>query len=88
MCVVLCSDTDSYTAPCIFSTTAKDRFTDEEKRALDRAQTYLYQEMRQAAEAHRQVCKHSVAQSNALFCFVTSIHFDTLQNVDQNNRVE
>lgn len=34
--------------------TAKDRFTDEEKRALDRANTYIYQEIRQAAEAHRQ----------------------------------
>ncbi|XP_071170631.1 methionine aminopeptidase 2-like [Mytilus edulis] len=34
--------------------TAKDRFTDEEKRALDRANTYIYQEVRQAAEAHRQ----------------------------------
>ena len=34
---------------------AKDRFTDEEKRALDRSQTYLYNEVRQAAEAHRQV---------------------------------
>lgn len=38
--------------------TAKDRFTDEEKRALDRAQTYLYQEMRQASEAHRQTRKY------------------------------
>nr|KAG5686346.1 hypothetical protein BaRGS_008360 [Batillaria attramentaria] len=38
--------------------TAKDRSTDEEKRALDRAQTYLYQEMRQAAEAHRQTRKY------------------------------
>jgi methionyl aminopeptidase len=38
----------------LLSLMAKDRSTDEEKRALDRAQTYLYQEMRQAAEAHRQ----------------------------------
>jgi len=38
-----------------YSQTAKDRFTDEEKRALDRANTYIYQEIRQAAEAHRQV---------------------------------
>nr|KAG5691463.1 hypothetical protein BaRGS_017306 [Batillaria attramentaria] len=38
--------------------TAKDRSTDEEKRALDRAQTYLYQEMRQASEAHRQTRKY------------------------------
>lgn len=34
--------------------TAKDRFTDEEKRALDRANNYIYQEVRLAAEAHRQ----------------------------------
>ena len=29
--------------------------TNEEKRALDRANNYIYQEVRQAAEAHRQV---------------------------------
>ncbi|XP_060567724.1 methionine aminopeptidase 2-like, partial [Ruditapes philippinarum] len=34
--------------------TAKDRFSSEEKRALDRANTDLYQEVRLAAEAHRQ----------------------------------
>jgi len=34
--------------------TAKDRFTSEEKRALDRINTDIYQELRQAAEAHRQ----------------------------------
>ncbi|KAL4226349.1 Methionine aminopeptidase 2 [Mactra antiquata] len=34
--------------------TAKDRFTSEEKRALDRANTYLYEEVRLASEAHRQ----------------------------------
>ena len=38
-----------------FSQTAKDRFTSEEARAMDRANTYLYHEVRQAAEAHRQV---------------------------------
>lgn len=36
--------------------TAKDRFSSEEKRALDRMQQDIYQEIRQAAEAHRQVC--------------------------------
>uniref|UniRef100_A0A2M4A6I7 Methionine aminopeptidase 2 n=1 Tax=Anopheles triannulatus TaxID=58253 RepID=A0A2M4A6I7_9DIPT len=36
------------------STTAKDRFTSEEKRALDRMQLDIYNELRQAAEAHRQ----------------------------------
>lgn len=35
--------------------TAKDRFTSEEKRALDRLQQDIYQEIRLAAEAHRQV---------------------------------
>ncbi|XP_046546235.1 methionine aminopeptidase 2-like [Haliotis rubra] len=34
--------------------TAKDRFSSEEKKALDQAHTSLYQEVRQAAEAHRQ----------------------------------
>lgn len=40
------------------STTAKDRMTNEEKRALDRANNYIYQEVRQAAEAHRQTRKY------------------------------
>uniref|UniRef100_A0A8W8M0U6 Methionine aminopeptidase 2 n=1 Tax=Magallana gigas TaxID=29159 RepID=A0A8W8M0U6_MAGGI len=39
-------------------TTAKDRMTNEEKRALDRANNYIYQEVRQAAEAHRQTRKY------------------------------
>lgn len=43
------------TQPSYCSQTAKDRFTSEEKRALDRANNYLYQEVRQASEAHRQV---------------------------------
>lgn len=33
---------------------AKDRFTSEEKRALDRLHTDIYNELRLAAEAHRQ----------------------------------
>lgn len=33
---------------------AKDRFTSEEKRALDRLHTDIYKELRLAAEAHRQ----------------------------------
>ena len=37
-------------------TTAKDRFTSEEKKALDRSQMDIYNEVRCAAEAHRQVC--------------------------------
>lgn len=37
--------------------TAKDRFSSEEKRALDRMHNYIYQEIRQAAEAHRQVIR-------------------------------
>lgn len=35
--------------------TAKDRFTNEEKRALDRLHNDIYNEARLAAEAHRQV---------------------------------
>jgi hypothetical protein len=38
------------------SRTAKNRFTNEEKRALDRLQNDIYNEVRLAAEAHRQVC--------------------------------
>ncbi len=37
---------------------AKDRFGSEEKRALDRLQLDLYNEVRRAAEAHRQTRKH------------------------------
>lgn len=35
--------------------TAKNRFTSEEKRALDRMHNDIYNEVRLAAEAHRQV---------------------------------
>ncbi|XP_043267627.1 methionine aminopeptidase 2 isoform X2 [Venturia canescens] len=38
--------------------TAKDRFSSEEARALDRSQNDIYMEARQAAEAHRQTRKH------------------------------
>ncbi|BET00320.1 Methionine aminopeptidase [Nesidiocoris tenuis] len=38
--------------------TAKDRFTNEEKRALDRLHNDIYNEARQAAEAHRQTRQH------------------------------
>lgn len=38
--------------------TAKDRFSSEEKRALDRLHQDIYQEIRQAAEVHRQVNKN------------------------------
>ncbi|KAJ1526985.1 hypothetical protein ONE63_008530 [Megalurothrips usitatus] len=38
--------------------TAKDRFTSEEKRALDRAENDIYNEVRLAAEAHRQTRRH------------------------------
>lgn len=38
--------------------TAKDRFSSEEKRALDRMHNDIYQEIRHAAEAHRQTRKH------------------------------
>lgn len=38
--------------------TAKDRFTSEEKKALDRMHNDIYNEVRLAAEAHRQTRKH------------------------------
>jgi methionyl aminopeptidase len=38
------------------SRTAANRFTSEEKRALDRLHNDIYNEVRHAAEAHRQVC--------------------------------
>jgi methionyl aminopeptidase len=38
------------------SRTAINRFTSEEKRALDRLHNDIYNEVRHAAEAHRQVC--------------------------------
>ena len=38
--------------------TAKQRVTSEEKRALERAQADIYHDIRQAAEAHRQVRKY------------------------------
>ncbi|XP_017890011.1 methionine aminopeptidase 2 [Ceratina calcarata] len=38
--------------------TAKERFTSAEARALDRMQNDMYNEARQAAEAHRQTRKH------------------------------
>ncbi|KAK9679923.1 Metallopeptidase family M24 [Popillia japonica] len=38
--------------------TAKDRFTNEEKRALDRMQKDIYNEVRLAAEAHRQTRRY------------------------------
>lgn len=39
----------------LFRTWAKDRFTSEEAKGLDRMHTDLYKEARLAAEAHRQV---------------------------------
>ena len=38
--------------------TAKDRFTSEEKKAIDAAHNDIYNELRCAAEAHRQTRKH------------------------------
>ncbi|KAB0795607.1 hypothetical protein PPYR_12446 [Photinus pyralis] len=45
-------------APSKDDRTAKDRFTSEEKRALDRMQNDTYNEVRLAAEAHRQTRQH------------------------------
>lgn len=39
---------------------ARDRFSSEEKRAIDRLHNDIYNEVRQAAEAHRQVCSQSI----------------------------
>lgn len=40
--------------------TASNRFTTEEKKALDRMHNDIYNEVRLAAEAHRQVSKHTL----------------------------
>lgn len=45
-------------APGIDDRTAKDRFSSEEARALDRMHNDIYNEARQAAEAHRRTRKH------------------------------
>ena len=44
----------------IFSRNAKDRFTSEEKKAIEQMQQDIYKDIRQAAEAHRQVCSFNV----------------------------
>lgn len=49
---------DHPSASGIDDRTAKDRFSSEEARALDRSQNDIYSEARQAAEAHRQTRKH------------------------------
>lgn len=46
---------------CQNDQTAKDRFSSEEKRALDKLHNDMYNQARHAAEAHRQV----------LYCFTT-----------------
>lgn len=40
--------------------TAKDRFTSEEKKAIDAAHSEVYNEVRLAAEAHRQTRQYMV----------------------------
>jgi hypothetical protein len=47
--------TDHGPAEGIDETTAKNRYTSEEKRAVDRLHYDIYNEVRHAAEAHRQV---------------------------------
>lgn len=44
--------------------TAKNRFTSEEARALERLHNDIYNEARQAAEAHRQVIKKNMIHAN------------------------
>ncbi|XP_060080455.1 methionine aminopeptidase 2-like [Ylistrum balloti] len=59
--------------------TAKDRFTSEEKKALDRANIEVYQEIRQAAEAHRQTRMY---MQNYIKPGMTMIHIcETLENM-------
>lgn len=41
--------------------TAKDRFTNEEKKAIDSAQDEIYKEVRLAAEAHRETRQYMVS---------------------------
>lgn len=40
--------------------TAKDRFTNEEKKAIDAAHSEVYNEVRLAAEAHRETRQYMV----------------------------
>lgn len=57
--------------------TAKERFSSEEKRALDRMQQDIYQEIRHAAEAHRQVCYYPLSQT-ILWKILIILHFSFL----------
>ncbi|XP_041349924.1 methionine aminopeptidase 2-like [Gigantopelta aegis] len=69
---------------------AKDRFTDEEKRALDRSQTYLYNEVRQAAEAHRQTRKYmrSIIKPGMLMIDICETLENTARKLIQENGLE
>lgn len=53
--------------------TAKDRFTSEEKKALDRAQIDNYNDIRCAAEAHRQVFLLKLSVVLWLFSFISFV---------------
>lgn len=53
--------------------TAKDRFSSEEKRALDRMHQDIYQEIRHAAEAHRQVYTYNNGSLSNLFLYIQSM---------------
>lgn len=44
--------------------TAKDRFTNEEKKAIDSAHSEVYNEIRLAAEAHRETRQYMVRRDN------------------------
>ncbi len=63
--------------------TAKDRFTSEEKKALDRSQMDIYNEVRCAAEAHRQVCKiqHLIGHVTMNQIFIASLLFSADSSV-------
>lgn len=63
--------------------TAKDRFSSEEARALDRSQNDIYMEARQAAEAHRQTRKHImnwVSKINIFYQNLMTLKFATLRS--------
>lgn len=46
--------------------TAKDRFTNEEKKAIDAAHSEVYNEVRLAAEAHRETRQYMVREPDLI----------------------
>lgn len=54
--------------------TAKDRYTSEEKKAFDRSQIDIYNEIRCAAEAHRQVLLDHIKKTPLNFNCGVGLH--------------